>query len=422
MISWLARGPVFYGWIIVGATFAQLFVGFVVLYSLGAYFEPHSQEFSASRGSVSLVFALTASVSHVSCALAGLIADRFGPRLLGLGAAAAYLAGLGLAAQAGALWQIYLPLGLFAGAAVAFGFVPAIATVQRWFQVHRALASGLAMAGTGLGTLAGAALSTWLIASAGWRTSFVVTGIIAAVLTGLGAYLMIRTPADLGLTPDGARDLPAASGAGIAPPAPPADRSTREALRSGEFRWTYLSAILTGLPIFLVVAHIVPYALDAGFGGNVASLGIGAIGLGGVVGRLVLGPVADRFGRLPSYGLTMGLISALMLVWLVLPGGAAWPLLVFAGLFGIAFGGWSALNPVVMAELFGVSRISGTIGVFFTGIGLGSLTGSWLGGVLFDLVGSYRPGMILGAVSAALACLIIFRLQARLQPALGLAG
>jgi MFS family permease len=271
------------------------------------------------------------------------------------------------------------------------------------------LATGLAISGNGVGTVVGPAVSTWLIAQYDWRVAYLTTGLAAGVLTGLAAWFLISSPARLGLAPDGATAA-ASSPTGLIRHTV-TDRTVRQAVRSPEFAWLYLAVLFGGLPIFVVLAHIVPYARDAGAAPAVASLGLAALGAGGVFGRLVLGPVADRFGSRHTYGLILALVAGLMLFWLILPVQHFWILLPFGLIFGLAIGGFSALGPVLVTDYFGTKSISATLGTLYTGFGLSSLVGPWLAGALFDRIGSYQPAILLGAVTALVATAAVFRLR-----------
>lgn len=76
-----ARG-VFYGWIVVAAVFAITFVGFGSAYTFSAFVQPLQHEFGASRGSVSLVFALSGFLYFSFGIVSGRLADRWGARRL----------------------------------------------------------------------------------------------------------------------------------------------------------------------------------------------------------------------------------------------------------------------------------------------------------------------------------------------------
>ena len=98
----------FYGWIVVAATHAVLVVIFGVAYSFAAFFGAFEQEFAASRGDVSLVFAICGFLYFMVGAFAGQLADRFGPRRV-VAAGIVFLAlGLAGASRADSLAALYV--------------------------------------------------------------------------------------------------------------------------------------------------------------------------------------------------------------------------------------------------------------------------------------------------------------------------
>ena len=138
-------------------------------------------EFGARRGETALVFSISAFLYFLLGLPAGLIADRTGPRPVVAGGLLLIAAGLVVAAQASSLWQVYLGYGLGVGVGIGFSYVPSVAAVQRWFVRRRGTASGIAVAGIGVGTLIGAPLAHQLIAALGWRQTYLVLAVIAAV-------------------------------------------------------------------------------------------------------------------------------------------------------------------------------------------------------------------------------------------------
>lgn len=400
-------GCVFYGWVVVAAAFAAMAVSFGVAYSFGTYFEPLREEFGANRGTVSLVFALTGLLYFGLGAFTGPLTDRFGPRVLCQAGTVQFLVGLLLASRAQALWQVYLTYSLFVGSGVACCYVPAVSTVQRWFLRRRAFASGLAVSGIGFGTVVAPPLSGLLIGELGWRSAMVVTALVAGGVGSIAAFVLERSPADRGLLPDGARpDSPPSDPAGGARPRLPG-LTVGQAVRTRAFRRLYLAGVLATAPVFLALGHIVPYAQDQGLPLREASAGLTGIGVGSTVGRLVLSPVGDRFGSRASYGAAIAAMAVLTFVWLGLPLRTSWSLLLWGGAFGAAYGLFVALSPTLMADYFGTRSVSGVIGLFYTAAGLGALVGPWLGGVLFDLTGSYRSAILAAAASAAFGALAV---------------
>src|SRR5215469_16639419 len=143
----------FYGWTVVAATFVVTFVGFGLVYSFAAFFPPLQREFGAARGTVSLLFSLSGFVYFSIGAVTGPLADRFGPRRVVMAGMAFLACGLLLASQARTLWEACAAYGAGVGLGVGCIYAPAVGAVQRWFVVHRGLATGLAVAGVGMGTV-----------------------------------------------------------------------------------------------------------------------------------------------------------------------------------------------------------------------------------------------------------------------------
>ena len=71
-----------YAWVMVWATFGCLALIFGVSYSFAAFFESFAAEFSAQRADVSWIFGLSGFVYFVLGAGGGMLADRFGPRIV----------------------------------------------------------------------------------------------------------------------------------------------------------------------------------------------------------------------------------------------------------------------------------------------------------------------------------------------------
>jgi MFS family permease len=398
----------FRGWAVVAGAFVLMGVGYGVIYSMGNYLEPFSRDFHADRGAVSFVFAVTSILSLVGGVLAGPLADRYGPRPLCLCAALAYLAGFGLASRAQELWQVYLTASLLVGCGVAAVYVPAVATVQRWFVRRRGLASSVATSGLGAGTLLVPLATGWLITAHGWRTASLATGVAAATLTAAAGWLLVGRPEQVGLRPDGA-------GADGEAPAEqvgrPGGHDLRQAIATREFWWLYLALVATCAVAFFGYGHIIPYAEGRGLPPVTAALGLAAIGAGSWLGRLGLAPLTDWLGHWLSYLLSILLLGLVMVAWLALPVPPVGWLLLIGFLIGTGFGVFVALCPTMIAEHFGQRSLSAVIGAVYTGGGVGAFLGPWLAGLSFDRTGSYRLANLAGAAATLIAAAAVARIR-----------
>ena len=372
-------------WLVVGAAFTSMFTVFGAVYSFGAFFEPMAREFGTGQGLTSVLFAVTAFCYFGLGAVSGAVADRVGPRRVVLVGALAMGAGLALTALAPGFWLGCAAYGLGVGVGTACGYVPMVAAVGGWFERRRSLAIGIAVSGIGAGTLVVPPAAALLIERLGWRQAYLAlaaASLVVLIACGLAAE---------------------------APPVrAPAPRGLGHALRTRAFALLYGTGLLSGFALFVALVHIVPYALRMGSAPLAAAGLVSVVGVGSVAGRLVLGGAADRLGPVIAFRLSMAILLLSYLTWLVAPG---YPLLAgFALALGLGYGGWVALSPSVMAELFGPEGLGGSVGALYTSAGIGALLGPPFAGFIVDATGGYRPAIVaaigLAAASVVLAALL----------------
>lgn len=393
------RQGIFYGWVVVVATFTLTFVGFGSAYTFSAFIEVLQQDLGASRGSVSLVFSLAGFLYFCLGVVSGPLADRFGARSLCVVGMALVGLGLVLAGQARTIAEVYAAYGLGIGLGVGCAYVPALGAVQRWFVVRRGLASGLAVSGIGLGTLVMPPLATWLIATLGWREAYLVLGGAAAVV-GIGASLLLESdPGRRGLRPDGALAEP-----GVAKSVATEGVSVKDAIRTPQFVGLYVACLLSAIGVFVPFVHLVPFAVDHQIAPSVAVLLLSAIGVGSTAGRFCLGGLADRLGRDAFLAVMYAGIAVSLAVWAFATGLLA--LAAFAPLFGLFYGGWVAVLPAVVADHFGRRNVGGIIGLLYTSVAIGTLIGPSLAGFIYDASNSYFPAIAISGGANAVAALV----------------
>jgi OFA family oxalate/formate antiporter-like MFS transporter len=384
----------YYGWIVVAAAFTLMFIGFGAAYSFAAFFAAFQSEFSASRANVSLVFSVAAFLWFTLGAPGGMLADRIGPRRVCLvGVACLVLAPL-LASAAHSIEVLYLTYSVGIGIGVGLTYVPSVGAVQPWFVQNRAFASGIAVAGIGAGNFLVPLVATWIIGLVGWRAAYQLLAVAVLVLAGAAALAIDDDPARHGAKGAARTDRASLPGATLG-----------EALRTEPFWLLYLSSVLVCVGLFVPMVHLASYAQDAGYTQAQGVALVSLIGLGSLLGRFTIGGIADRIGRQPSLALMyIGLGLMLVLWWLT---STYWVLVLFALLFGTFYGGFVALGPTIIMDLYGPRAVSGIIGVLYTGPGLGTLVGPPLAGAAFDAFGSYdAPILTAAGLSFAGAALV----------------
>ncbi len=368
-----------YAWVVVWACFASLAVIFGVSYSFAAFFGSFASEFSAQRADVSLVFGLSGLIYFLLGAAAGMLADRFGPRLVTASGMLLIAAGLLASSWAGSLALVTLTYGVGVGVGIGLVYAPAIGCVQPWFTRRRGLAAGLASAGIGAGTLLVPLAAAWAIPLLGWRGALRLLAL--GVLTlGLGATLLLRR-------------APAAT-AGLARPV--SGHTLRDALRSPRFLWLYAMTVLSAPSMFIPFAHVSAAARDLGVADARAVGLVGLIGIGSLSGRFAIGALADRIGRPLTLLLTQASLGASFVLW---AGAGGYPAMaVFALWMGLSYGGIVSLLPALCMDFFGARAVASIIGALYTGAAFGNLAGPWIAGRVFDGSQSYA-GVIWGCLA-----------------------
>lgn len=369
-------------WGVTAASFIAMLTTFGVAYSFGAFLVPMSTDLGSGRATTSAVFSLTTLILFGFGALSGATVDRVGPRPVLLFGAVFFGDGLVITARADSLWQAFLGHAVGVGLGVACSYVPLVAVVGGWFERRRTLAVGVAVSGIGLGTLLVAPLSAALISSLGWRDAYLVLAAVGTAVLLVCAVFVLPVP----VHPD-ALPIPA-----LLP-----------RLRSARYVWLYVGQLLLSVMLFVPFVHLPAYASSHGTGDVAAAALVGLIGAASVLGRLALGSVAQRVGVLRTYQGCFVLMAVSFALWLGSPG---YPrLALFAVLLGVGYGGFVALGPPLVAELFGVRGLGGLLGVLYTSAALGSAFGPPLAGAIIQSTGSYLVviigSLVVGALAAA---------------------
>lgn len=402
------RGRLFRGWYIVGAVHVLLALIFGAAYSFGAFFFSIQAQFGASSFSTASIFSLTALIYYAVGVFSGAWSDRTSVRtvtsagivLLSLGFAASSLLTSSLAAFLGAFCALV-------GLGVGLVYVPAVSTIQRWFVLRRSSASGIALAGTGLGTLLGPVVAGALMEHLSWQLTMQVYA-AAIALAGLAAAAALRSrPEELGLHPDG---IPPGRAKAAGQTGHGLDVGLGQAARQARFWWYFAAIFFGSIGLFLALIHINPLARQQGLPAAQANLLIGLIGVGNVLGRLVLGRLGDRMGPLRFLLVLTASLALLCGLWSMAQGFTA--LAGFALAFGAVNGGCIALYPAVAATWFGTRSLGAILGALYVSVGIAAVAGGSLAGLLFDLSGSYTSSILLAGGSAVLSALAV-RMAAR---------
>ena len=391
---------------VTGAGFLIAVVGLGTRYSFGVFFKSIETEFALTRGATSGVFSIYMLLCCVFAVLGGWALDRYGPKVVVFLMGSFTGLSLLLTSQANSAWQLLVSYGLLLSLGTGAIYAVVNSTASRWFDKKRGFVLGITTSGGGFGAIVMAPFATYLISNFGWRTAFIVMGLIAWLVISSMCLILKKDPGDMGLLPDGVKSEAAQPGPqkkeGKAQLTGP---SLLQASRTSNFWFLGLVWLLLSLDVHLVFVHVVPYAVDMGNSLMDAAIILALIGGTTIPGRLLVGRASDTIGR-KAPAIACALLQVGALLWLMWAQ-ELWMLYVFAIAFGFLWGGFGVLTTALIGDVFGMRSIGAIMGMMSAGWALGAASGPAIGGYIFDVSGTYFMAFAAGAVAILIAALLV---------------
>ena len=390
---------IYYGWMLMAvAVIAGSFSTGVGSWGAGVFARPMTEALGWSRASYFGALTIRSLVAGILAPLVGPLQDtRTGPRRLMLLSALILGGSLIGISYVNSLWQFYLLFGVLGGVAQVTGANALTRTIlPKWFVRKRGRVLGLASMGPGFGPMLFPVSLQAIMDLSGWRTTWMVLGIVSmAVLIPL-SFLVRTRPEDMGLLPDGDSSPPEPETATVdqrPQRLPQMEGLTRkESMRAPSFWLIVVSFSFVTLGMGGFHSNLVPYFQDSGFTPAVAALAATVFAICSVSVRPLWGFLAERFSV--RFLLGPQLILAAGSVLLILSVGGRSSMLIAVGLHGVFIGAYMALQGVMVADYFGrahLGAINGIMRPFQTATGAVS---PLLIALLFDLRGSYTIGFL----------------------------
>ena len=367
----------------------------------GLFMQPMSEANAWGRDVLSFALAVQNLCWGVVAVFAGGMADRYGNTVVLLSGVACYALGMLGMAHSTSEVEIISTAGLLVGAGVAgtsFGLVlPAFARAVP--EDRRAWAMGLGTAAGSFGQFLVVPLMQELIQFVGWLQ--------ALQLLGFSAFFMALLV--IPLAPYGGSSQAASDEVPIS-----LQQVLSRALRVRSYVMLTVGFFVCGFHVAFITVHMPGYVVDLGFDARVGAWSIGLIGLCNVVGAYVAGTQSDRMSmRKILTGIYVG--RAIVIALFLLTPVSLTSILVFSAAMGFL---WLATVPPtsgLVAVFFGTRYMTFLYGVVFLSHQLGSFSGIWLGGWLYDNFGSYDAIWIAGIVLGVAAALLHWPIDERSQ-------
>lgn len=375
-----------YRWVIVAAASAMLAIVMGQLVNgLSAFFAPLEAEFGWSRGDIALINTAGLIGIGLGGIVMGFAADRFNMRAVILTGAVVTGLGFVAASRAEALWQLYalsLLTGAFGGGAT---FAPLFALVGGWFRTGAGLAIGIAAAGQAIGQGGVPFANTLLIEALGWRGAFLGYGLFA-LATLVPLALVMRPPAP----------APQQGGTGAEAGAPLPLPTVIIMLSAA----VLLCCSLMSVPLM----HLVPLIQGCGIPAPEAGSVVFVMMIAAIVGRVAFGRLADMIGAVPAYFAASAWQTALVFLFTRI--GDLTLLYIFAPIYGFGYAGVMTGVLITIRALTPAATRAGATGLILAFAWAGHGLGGYVGGLLFDVTGTYDL-TFLAATAAGVVNLVI---------------
>ena len=386
MISAFWRSPVY---VLLGAT-CILLVTSGVRQSFGLFIQPISIDMSWGRESISIAIATQNLLVGLAAPFAAMVADRWGPvRVISTGAFVGAL-GLMLSSQVTTQTEFLLGTGFLMGIGMSGcglglmnAFVGRIAPEER-----RMSWLGITTAGGTMGQFIFVPFSQAMITEFDWRGAMMV----------MSVALFIAVPIALSLRAGSAEGL-----------AKRTRQSLSEALHEAAGHRGYVMLVsgyfVCGLQVQFIATHLPAYLTDSGLPAALGAAAIATIGLFNLFGTLAAGRLGDRYRMKYLLSAIYFMRSLVMIVFLISPVSQV-SVIVFSGAMGLLWLSTVPLTTGLIAHIFGPRYMATLAAIAFLSHQIGSFLGVWMGGLSFDLTGTYDPVWIFAIIAGFVATLI----------------
>jgi len=360
--------------------------------SFGIFLKPLEELFGSTRAAVAGGMSVFTALTGIVGIFAGRLIDKYDARII-IGAGA-IIGGIGylLMNQVSSLWQLHLFFGILAGSSMGTCFTPLIAIVSKWFTQKRVLAVGITTIGIALGQMVVPPLAALFMTDHGWRSSYVLLAIILVVTSMPAVIFLKRKPSQTAAMPAGYGN----AGNIHAEIHIQTGWSVRDAIRTTPFWMVLIVGFATAAGFYVVLVHLVAYAIDLGTNPPDAALILTLVNAGLFPAQLLVWFLAKRLSSRIALIILLA-IQALALYLLI--GIVSFNVILVLGLiYGFGFGGANTVRLSMIAEIFGTRSAGAIVGVVSFAWSVGGIAGPLLAGYIFDVSQSYDAAFLMGGV------------------------
>ena len=380
-----------------------LLISFGIRHTSGLYLVPISDHLQTGREIFGLAVAIQFLLIGIGSPLFGALADKYGSGKAALLGVFLVLIGLYWMAHVDSSFEIIASQAIFGLGAAGCGTAVVLGAVGKSVQEkNRTLSLGIVMAAGSLGQFLLVPLAGFLIQISDWSASILYLTLIAAIM------LIFCFPLDYAGKSD---TIEKDTGQSL-------KDALKEAFKSKSYNLLTIGFFVCGFHVAFIATHLPAYLEDLNLPSWIGSWSLALIGLFNIFGTLIFARLGDKISKKNLLVVLYSLRSVLILIFLILPKNEI-TILVFAAVLGVLWLATVPLTSGIISVVFGIKYMSMLYGFTFLSHQFGSFLGSWFGGRLYDMYGSYDLMwwlcVLLGFASAAMHMPIVEKAVPRLS-------
>ncbi|XP_033724506.1 monocarboxylate transporter 9-like isoform X2 [Pecten maximus] len=378
-----------WGWVVMCSVFMISFVADGVNLTFGVFFSEYLSFYGESKGKTQMLHSVSIGTMFGTGPLAAALVNKFGTRRVTISGSIIFGVGIFLSTFSPNLDIMILLYGIVGGFGFGLMYIPSIVIVGIYFDKRRALATGIAMCGSGIGCFAFAPIYEVLLTKYGWRGALLIMS--AITLNGTVAASLFRP---LGRS------------------CQKSEQNESNTCNDGEqvtrITWnkccTHVCAILTDVfDTSLLSRPVVVVSALSSF--------LFMLGISDTMTRILVGYISDKPWANSILINNVVLITGGVATIFVPFYGQFEVLAVYAIVTGATIGVFMTLRTIIMVELLGIQNLSRSYGLMSLSMGISSFAGSPIGGALSDWRGDYDIVFYAAGISMALSGVIGLSLQ-----------
>ncbi|WP_017152918.1 L-lactate MFS transporter [Bacillus bingmayongensis] len=377
-------------WLIVlGTVIVQMGLGTIYTWSL--FNQPLVSKYGWSLNAVAITFSITSLSLAFSTLFASKLQEKWGLHKLIMIAGLALGIGLILSSQASSLIMLYVLAGVVVGYADGTAYITSLSNLIKWFPERKGLIAGISVSAYGTGSLIFKYINAMLIDSVGVSQAFIYWGLIVTAMIVLGACLIHQAAEQGAVNKTNSKNY-----------------TTKEMLRTKHVYLLFImlfTSCMSGLYLIGMVKDIGVQLV--GLSATTAANAVAMVAIFNTVGRIILGPLSDKIGRLKIVTGTFVVmaISIFVLSFVDLNYGIYF---VCVASVAFCFGGNITIFPAIVGDFFGMKHHSKNYGIVYQGFGFGALAGSFIGAIL----GGFKPTFMVIGILCVVSLIISILIKA----------